>query len=228
MGKLLKGLHRLGLVELDEHVAQPSPESSGSPTDAAAQGTAQTAHIPVPDAIPPSDIVEGRPFEEIYQEYQVPPSPFPAEKLLKLLDGLRAMQPEMRRTAVTAMDSADDSWAIDDAVLDAMRKIKALEAAKQGLAQTAQAAVAGAQADLEDRERSHQEAVAQIRKQIADLEAMLTREIEGAAKDKADIQAAKRATEEAGLRERMRLDTHIQSLREVPDSFGADQAATTP
>jgi hypothetical protein len=134
----------------------------------------------------------------------------------------------MRRTAVLAMDSADDSWAIDDAVLDAMRKIKSLEAAKQGLAQATQAVVTDAQADLEDRERRQQEAIAHIRKQIADLEAMLTREIESAAKDKADIMTAKRAAEEASLRERMRIDAHIKSLREVPDSFGADQAGATP
>lgn len=226
MGKLLKGLHRLGLVELDERAAQPPLDVSIPAPEAAEHGAAEV--IRAPEAIPPSNIVENRPFEEIYQEYQVSPSPYPAEKLLKLLDGLRALQPEMRRTAVMAMDSADDSWAIDDAVLDAMRKIKALEAAKQGLAQTVQAAAAGAQADLEQRERRQQDAIAHIRKQIADLEGLLAREIEGAARDKADIQAAKRAAEEAGLRERMRIDAHIESLREVPDSFGADPAEAAP
>ncbi|HEY0659968.1 MAG TPA: hypothetical protein VGD21_01380 [Lysobacter sp.] len=223
MGKLLRGLHKLGLVEIeDEPVPAPAEEPAPPAELNAALPDATTAPVL------PSDIVENRPFEDLYREHQIPPSPYAAEKLLKVLDGLRAMQPEMRRTAVLAIDSADDSWAVEDAVLDAMRKIKVLETAKQGLTQAAQAAVANAQSELEAREQQQQEAITHIRKQIADLEAMLAREVEGATRDKADIQAAKRAAEEACLRERMRIDAQIELLQDVPRNFGSDDKAAPP
>jgi hypothetical protein len=224
MGKLLRGLHKLGLVEIED---EPAPAPAEEPQAAPAELNATLADAtPVP--VLPSDIVENRPFEDLYREHQIPPSPYSAEKLLKVLDGLRAMQPEMRRTAVLAIDSADDSWAVEDAVLDAMRKIKVLEAAKQGLTHAAQAAVTSAQAELEAREQQQQETITHIRKQIADLEAMLAREVEGATRDKADIQAAKRAAEEACLRERMRIDAQIELLQDVPRNFGSDDKAAPP
>jgi hypothetical protein len=222
MGKLLRGLHKLGLVEIEN---EPVPVPAAEP--ALAEPNVPPADAPA-TPLPPSDIVENRPFEDLYQEQQIPPSPYSAEKLLKVLEGLRAMQPEMRRTAVLAIDSADDSWAIEDAVLDAMRKIKVLEAAKQGLTQAAQSAATSAQAELQAREQQQQEAITRIRKQIADMEAMLAREVEGAARDKADIQAAKRAAEEACLRERMRIDAQISLLQEVPRNFGSDDKVAPP
>lgn len=231
MGKLLRGLHKLGLVELDEgeHPAAPAAmEADTAAPLADAEPPAMVEPLPVRQTTT-GPIVENRPFEEIYEEARIPPSPYPAEKLIKVLDGLRAMQPEMRRTAVLAIDSADDTWAVEDAVLDALRKSKALEAAKQGLLQSAQDAALRAQADLDAREKQQQDTIAHIRGQIADLEAMLAREVEGAARDKAEIQAGKRGTEEACLRERMRLDAQIGVLQEIPRTFGNDDApAATP
>ena len=84
-----------------------------------------------------SRIEESRSFEVLYAERGVPASPFPAEKLLKLIDGLRAMEPAVRKAAVLAMDSADENWTIDDAALDASRKIRALNDTKALLAQQA-------------------------------------------------------------------------------------------
>ena len=235
MGKLLRGLHKLGLVELDEGERPMDPGSVddlAAPAEETAASTtpADTGPPDLPPFVPevPSQVAENRAFEDIYGEHRIPPSPYSAEKLVKVLEGLRAMQPEMRRTAVMAIDSADDSWAVEDAVLDAQRKIKALEAAKQGLLQAAQVAASQAHSDLEAREKQQQETITHIRGQISELEAMLAREVEGAARDKAEIQAAKRAAEEAGLRERMRLDAQIAVLQEIPRTFGDNDAATTP
>ncbi|GAB3382664.1 hypothetical protein [Lysobacter fragariae] len=223
MGKLLRGLHKLGLVELDEREAAGNPVSA-SELPANPDPVMPVVELPPAPVVVPTDIVENRPFEDIYAEQQVPGSPYTAEKLLKVLDGLRAMQPEMRKTAVLAIDSADDTWAVEDAVLDAMRKVKALENTKQGLFQAAQSANANAQSELEAREKLQQETIAHIRGQIAEMEAMLAREVEGATRDKADIQAAKRATEEACLRERMRIDAQIELLQQIPQTFGNDGA----
>ena len=142
MGKLLRGLHKLGLVELDD--GERELEAPAVPTEDVPPTSGALAAESVPEApLPPppgtsGPIVENRLFEDFYAQASIPPSPYPAEKLIKVLDGLRAMQPEMRRTAVMAIDSADDTWAIEDAVLDALRKSKALEAAKQDLLQVAQ------------------------------------------------------------------------------------------
>ncbi len=84
-----------------------------------------------PPAAGESRIEEGKALDEIFALANIPPAAFSAEKLLRLLDGLRAMDATTRRAAVLAMDAADDNWTIADPVTDAQRKTAALEAYKQ-------------------------------------------------------------------------------------------------
>jgi hypothetical protein len=79
--------------------------------------------------------LEGIALADIFAAAGVPDSPYPAEKLLRLLDGLRAMDAGTRKAAVLAMDAADDNWQIGDCIADADRKISALDAYKQQLNQ---------------------------------------------------------------------------------------------
>ena len=78
-------------------------------------------------------IREDVPFDTYYAEGGVPPTAYGAEKLLRVLDGLRAMDPSTRKAAVLAMDAADDAWTIADVVLDAQRKSRSLERALAAL-----------------------------------------------------------------------------------------------
>ena len=125
-------LARAKLVELsdEERIAAELAAEAAAPADAA------PSPPPPPPELPPSDceIDKERGFDAIFGAAGVAPVPFPAEKLLRLLDGLRAMDATTRKMAVLAMDAADDNWDVVDCVADAQRKIAALEGYKHHLA----------------------------------------------------------------------------------------------
>lgn len=185
--------------------------------------------IPAAEAMPPpppepapsvdADIPEGRPLEEIFAGASLPPSPFPAERLLRLLDGLRAMDAATRKTAVLAMDAADDNWQIADPLLDAQRKIGALERHKQVLAAHVRAKEQHTTALIEELAAQRERTTAEIRKQIHELEQLLEREIAKSTQEVTRLEAELRAAGEAAAREGRRMDTEIERLREIPVQF---------
>ena len=221
MGKFLRALQKARLIELEEG---SSDAASDADLIAATAGAPPAPEPPVPtETLPPEqcDIEEQRSFETIYGALEVPVSPFPAEKMLRLLDGLKAMDLNTRTTAVRAMDAADDAWTVEDAVLDAQRKVRALQDAKARLAQQAESAQAHAAEQMRQREEKHQQSVGAVRQQIADLEKLLEREVEKAAADKNEITGKARSAQEACARETRRLDTELARLQEILDTFAA-------
>jgi hypothetical protein len=230
MSKFLKALAKVGLVELDE-ADRSKVESEGgeelSQDDIArilsdAKKDVPQRTEPPPPPPPPAytgGVEEGRDLSAIYGEMKVPPSPFPAEKLLKLLDGLRAMDAHTKKAAVMAMDSADDTWTIEDPILDARRKMDALEHAKQRVRSTVQSSEENAKRELEEATKYQDEAVATIRKQIADLEQMLQNELAQVAQQRASIQAKVEADRAAAAREEKRFDEAISRLNEIAKTF---------
>ncbi len=236
MKGILNFLARAKLVELseDERLAASEAETHTAGASAAAEADAAPGRMPqesvdvspvAPRAVAavPSDPLageaEGIPLADIFAAAGVPDSPYPAEKLLRLLDGLRAMDAGTRKAAVLAMDAADDNWQIGDCIADADRKISALDAYKQQL-----------NAQLQDREQQSAEVVNQIklaldnstaaiRKQIAELEQLLEREVTRAAQEATSVEAGLRAARESTAREARRMDAEIERLREIPTSF---------
>jgi len=208
---LLKALKRVGLVQIAEDEAVPVADVPASVVDVAPE---------LPSAAISAEVAEQVPFEQIYAQGEVPGCPYPAEKLLKVLNGLRAMDAATRKAAVTAMDEADDTWAIEDVLLDADRKMKALDARKRLLVAQARAAEAEATQRVRERDKQQQEAVVSVRQQIADLQALMEREVEKATADKTAAQAKSRAAQEACARESARLDAEIARLQEIPATFG--------
>lgn len=216
MSKFLRVLQKAGLVEAEA-------------TDLSVNLEAEVlAEVPAPEPSVPATVVlseaesriqESRSFDVLYAERGVPSSPFPAEKLLKLLEGLRAMDPPVRKAAVLAMDAADDNWTIDDAALDASRKIKALKDTKALLVQQASSQAAHAQERLKAREQRQADALAAIRQQIGDLEALMQREVEKATTEKAALGAEVKSAQDAAMRESARLDAEIARLQDVLETF---------
>jgi BMFP domain-containing protein YqiC len=233
VSRLLKTLAKIGLVKLDEADRmrwEGAPEDSGAAlgsTPEAETGGADTGVRPYepapvdPEAAADQDALEGRPLADIYTKAQVPPSFYSAEKLLKLLEGLRTLDPSTRKAAVLAMDAADEDWAVDDAVRDAEHKIRALEQSGAALIDVVKRAEAQAKVDVEAQDRYQHEATSSIRKQIADLEALLAREIEKVAGERAGIQARLQRTKEACGRETKRFREEMARLQEIRGSFGA-------
>lgn len=229
MGVFLKALAKVGLVELSENEQQ----------EAAAQDIGDVDPRPIhrEDEIEPADdayddvqetiaadaaetgIPEGRPFAEIYAKAGVKPCAYPAEKLLRVLDGLKAMDPATRKAAVVAMDSADDEWTIEDPVLDAQRKIKALNKHQSLLAAIVTAAESKAEQDIAAQSDYQNQATQAIREEIEALERRLEAELKTVATEKARIEASLKTTREASERELSRIDQEMARLQELPATF---------
>ncbi|MEO7432565.1 MAG: hypothetical protein ABIR62_11135 [Dokdonella sp.] len=209
---LLKALKKVGLVQIAEDEATPETQVAEPVVEAMPEP---------PPATLTSEVAEQVPFDQIYAQGEVPACPYPAEKLLKVLNGLRAMDATTRKAAVSAMDEADDTWAIEDVLLDADRKMKALEARKRLLVAQARAADADATQRVRERDKQQQEAVVSVRQQIADLQALMEREVAKATADKSAAQAKSQSAQQACARESARIDAEIARLQEIPATFGA-------
>lgn len=234
VSRLLRALEKVGLVEMDGRgnadgaaagSAAPAIETveGGDVGDAASWNQLRgEATAPVADAGPASGATAptpGRPLDDIYSEAGITPSPFPAEKLLRIMDGLAALDPASRRAAVLALDAADEAWTIDDALLDAERKQRALQGAAAALQEQARAVLEQAREDIQARHLAQQEAVARIRQQIADLEGLMEREVARASEEKAALQADARASREACDRECARFAEEEQRLTALGKVF---------
>ena len=241
MARFLKTLATLGLVELDESEkaaldAERGPESAddierllaetramtagleGAEAEAAppaaepaAGSTAEQAVVQAPPA-PVEGLPEGRSFEDLYVEAGVANSPYPAEQLLRLLDGLAAMEPAVRKAAVVAMDQADPSWTIGDSLLDAERKVAVLQGVATQLDATVKATEQQASERLAAQEARGAEAQEKIKAQIAELEDLLAEEMAAVATEKAAIESHLEATRSARDREHQRLQREMERL----------------
>jgi len=217
MKGLMRFLARAKLVELsvDESAVSASPDEAT--TDSPGVPAAEIPISPLP--VPEGGIDEGVALDDIFALAGVSPSPFPAEKLLRLLDGLRAMDPTTRQTAVLAMDAADDTWQISDPVLDAQRKMAALEAYKQRLSAQVATVEQDVSARVVEGKAAVERATAEIRAQISELERLLEREVAKAAQETTGLEAELRATREAAAREVRRMNKEIERFAEIPASF---------
>ena len=242
MSRFLRTLAKVGLVELseeeraraqrtpapldDEKLARILAEEEAQAAANAHTASAEPLIVPPPSELPSEDrgSIGGLSFEALYRGAQVPSSPFPAEKLLKLLDGLKAMDPAMRKAAVLAMDAADDAWTIDDALLDAERKTRTLRHGIDRLAAGLAQAESDAQKQLAALDDYAQKAADTIRKQIADLEKLLQQELESAAQKKAQVQADLHVQREGTARERLRFEHEMARFSEIQTTFGPPPA----
>ncbi len=129
----------------------------------------------------------------------MPPSPYPAERLLRVIDGLSAMDPATREMAIKAIDAADESWSIADPLADAEAKAGALGAH----ATRVQAQLRHLEQETQSRLgalRARQDKVlGDIRKQTDELEALAKRETARAMQESAALEMSlKSAKDRAG------------------------------
>ncbi|WP_300452714.1 methyl-accepting chemotaxis protein [Accumulibacter sp.] len=242
MKGILNFLARAKLVELSEdeklvtadRAAEPGPHIAdagppdGPPDQMRSTPNDVTIPPPAPAAASPEPMAgedHATPLADIFTAAGVPGSPYPAEKLLRLLDGLRAMDAVTRKAAVLAMDAADDNWQIEDCVSDAEFKIAALDAYKQQLAVQLQAREQQSAEVIQHIKLALDNSTAAIRQQISELEGLLEREVTRAAQETTSVEAGLRAARESSARETRRMDAEIERLREIPTNFKASQVA---
>jgi hypothetical protein len=180
--------------------ADSEPARAAEP--AAASGGAAAAAAPA--AAGPADApaeATALALDEVYARAGVAPCVYPAERLLRLIDGLKAMDEPMRRTTIQAIDAADDSWSIDDPMRDAAAKVAAIErhaaTIRAGVAQAEQRT----QAELAALQQRQETTVAEVRRQVADLEGLLAREVARGAQGAAALESALQAQRQNAQRE---------------------------
>jgi hypothetical protein len=159
-------------------------------------------------------------LDEVYAQQGVPAVAFPAERLLKILDGLCAMDPANQQAAVAAMDAADDSWDLSQILDDAVRKIAALRSYSTSL----DAAILNARDDEAAQKSAQNQQYEVLRKEINEQVAQLHAAAELATADHAkaiqELQSQANTTVAATQQEQVRLKAEIQRLESISRKLG--------
>ena len=218
MKGILSFLEKAGLVKTDVPAVQPPPVDEGAPVAGPAPGG------PAPASAPATPIArnDGAPlkFDDIYASEGVGASVYPAERLLRLVDGLSAMDEATRQMAIRAMDAADESWTIDDPLADAAAKVRALTTHAERLQLNLQQLAQETEGQLNAARQRQEQVVGTIRKQIAELEALAMRELARAAQETAAHKASLKAVTEQTARELEQVTQTSQRLQGLALQFG--------
>lgn len=213
-------LEKAGLVRMDTSHGDaaapppPVPVPADEPTVA-----------PPTEAAPPA-IGTPLKLDDIYAHAGVPASLYPAERLLRLIEGLSAMDPGTRLMAIKAMDAADESWTIDDPLADAQAKAQALAMHAELLQLNLQALERDTLVRIEAATAKRDKVVGDIRQQMAELDALMNREVARAAQDIAGREAQLQAAREHTAGQLASLSQLGQQLQNLSAQFGAPAAAS--
>ncbi len=168
---------------------------------------------------------EGVTFDAIYRDANLPEAAFPIERLQKLVDGLRQLDPATQKAAVLAMDAADDGWTIEDVLKDAQRKTDALHAYNERttakLAEIEQAVAR----DIATMNAAKDSAIADLRARIADLQKQLETATSQHASDIATLASRRTGAQQAADRERQRVGECINKINNLIHPY---LSSTTP
>ena len=234
MASLKKILEAARLIESSDPQPAPSEPAGDSDIDAIIRRAAEaesraTAPPPMPaargvDAPAAPGVEEGLDFAQIFARQGVVDAGFPVERLIKLVDGLKALDPTTRRAAISAMDVADETWSMDQVLADADAKIAALRGHQRHLQGNADALVQANQARIAELESSRDTRLADLRQQIAVLEAQIQDVVGATAADIARLQSESESNKAALTRETQRLDAQVLSLEELAAQFRGPSA----
>jgi hypothetical protein len=210
MKGMLDFLEKAGLVRqeapaepdtLPEPLVGAVPSGAGQGTAAgpslAPQGLAASASPPAGPSGPVAQGAAAAPkLEEIYAREGVQPAPYPAERLLRLIDGLSAMDPTTRDMTIKAIDAADESWTIADPLADAQAKSGALGAQAARVQAQLRQIEQETQSRLGALRARQDKVLGDIRKQMAELEGLAARETARAAQESAALEMGLKSAKE--------------------------------
>jgi hypothetical protein len=161
-------------------------------------------------------------LDAIYQHAGVASCAYPAERLMRLIDGLKAMDEPTRLRTIQAIDAADESWTIQDPLKDANAKVEAIRTHSQTLHASLTAAEQESQALLAEIKQRQEKSTSEIRQQIAELEALLTREIARGAQETTLLESSLQSKKELVNREIANLSRTARDLQTLAAQFGAN------
>lgn len=218
MRGMLDLLERAGLVR---RVGEAEVEPGVS---AAPPGEDEMAAAASPEAATPVEHSTAMTLEQVFAAAGVPPCAYPAERLMRLIDGLKAMDEPMRRLTIQAIDAADDSWSIEDPMRDAAAKVATIERHAASIRAGVAQAERETQGRLSEVAKRQEASVAEVRRQIADLDGLLAREIARGAQETAALEAAFQSQRESANRELASLSRAAAALTGLIAQFGANTA----
>jgi hypothetical protein len=229
MASLKKILEAARLIEPAESARAPAA-SGDDDIDAIIRRAAQAeavASSPAATAEPTASaaaadavgVEEGLSFADIFGRQGVAEAQFPVERLLKLVEGLRTLDPATRRAAITAMDVADETWSMDQVLADADAKVAALRGHQRQMQGAADGIVQANRERVAALESSRDGRLAELRQQIAALEAQIQEVVGTTAADVAKLQSESESNKAALLRETQRIDAHILNVEELVAQF---------
>jgi hypothetical protein len=223
MKGMLDFLEKAGLVKRDEPAASTEAEINLTIADPDAPPPASAApSSPAPaSASPAASVATALNLDDIYAAHGVGPALYPAERLLRLVDGLSAMDDATRLMAIKAMDAADESWTINDPLADAAAKLQALAAHGQAITANLQQLEQQTQAHLDAVAQRQDKVVGDIRQQIAELEGLVARELSRSAQETATQQANLQAARDQIARDLAEVAQVSQRLQSLSSQFGA-------
>ena len=218
MKGMLDFLEKAGLVKMDTPAEQTAPEIAITHRESTATALDNAGAFAPQQLVPAA----GHPLQldMIYANQGVSPSLYPAERLLRLVDGLSAMDEATRHMAIQAMDAADESWTIDDPLADAAAKVHALTEHSMSLTVQLQQLELETQAQLDAITSRQEQVVGDIRKQIAELEGLVARELSRSAQETATQEAKLRAAQDQVAQDLTEVARVSQRLQGLASQFG--------
>lgn len=208
------------LADLDAQLADLTSAVSSTPSAAPAVSSS-------PSFAANTDLVlpEGVDFPTIYAEATVAPTSFSIEKLAKLVEGLNQLDAATKKTAVSAMDAADDSWKIEDVLADGQAKIAALTAYLGDITACETAINEEVNRRVNENQVQKAKSLEDLDAKIAKLQAEREAAISEAATEASSLRAQSAAAAEAAERERTRITAAIKGHEGLVSLFGS---TTTP
>jgi len=155
---------------------------------------------------------EGVELTAIYTEAGISAVSFPIEKLAKLIEGMNQLDVATKKTAVAAMDAADESWDIASVIADGKAKRAALAAYQENVSSAERAINAEITHRLDANQADKAARLADIDQQIAALQGKREAMIAEAANVAATLRAQGSAAADAGERERNRINNTIRGF----------------
>lgn len=108
--------------------------------------------------------------DEVFRAAGLADGPNSAQRLLRVIGGLAMFPRDQQLAMVRAMDSADDSWAEEGVLTDAMQRQQALGLHLQRIAQERDSNLAQLAGQIEQTRQGGEAVLAELDKQIASLQ----------------------------------------------------------
>jgi hypothetical protein len=208
-------------ADIDAMLKDALPPASPSPADITMSppaGTQDTQNLILP---------EGIEFTSIYAQAGITAVAFSIEKLAKLVDGLNHLDAATKKTAVAAMDAADDSWDISSVITDGKAKRAALIAYQNSVSSAASTISVEITRRLDANQADKAHRLADFDQQITALQSQREKAITDAASVAATLRAQATAAAEASERERNRISNTIHDFDSLITLFDAAPSVTS-